>query len=180
MKRIFKFLAVLLAMVLVAGSVPARSVSAASTVSVKAPKKAIFVGGCTGTKASGKKANYKSTLKVKSLLTGFDADNMTLKLTSSDKKIASVSNKTYKVKAVAPGTATITVKVYKKTDKKTPIVTSSFEVTVKKNASDADLTYKGITDGATYTVGQKLTVQLPKGTDTDKRRLTSANDNAAV
>ncbi len=180
MKRIFKFLAVLLAMVLVAGSVPASSVSAASTVSVKAPKKAIFVGGCTGTKASGKKASYKSTLKVKSLLTGFDADNMTLKLTSSDKKIASVSNKTYKVKAVAPGTATITVKVYKKTDKKTPIVTSSFEVTVKKNASDADLTYKGITNGATYTVGQKLTVQLPKGTDTDKRRLTSANANAEV
>ncbi len=180
MKRFFKLLAVLLAMVLVAGALPERSVSAATTVSVKAPSKAIFVGGCTGTKASGKKASYKSTLKVKSLLTGFDADTMTLKLTTSDKKIASVSNKTYKVKAVAPGTATITVKVYNKTDKKKPITTSSFEVTVKKNASASDLTYKGITAGETYTVGQSLTVSLPKGTDTDKRRLTSANDNATV
>ena len=167
-------------MVLVAGALPERSVSAATTVSVKAPSKAIFVGGCTGTKASGKKASYKSTLKVKSLLTGFDADTMTLKLTTSDKKIASVSNKTYKVKAVAPGKATITVKVYKNTDKKTPITTSSFEVTVKKNASASDLTIKGITAGETYTVGQSLTVSLPKGTDTDKRRLTSANDNATV
>ena len=180
MKRFFKSLAILLAMVLVAGAFPGTAVSAASTVSVKAPTKALYVGGCTGTKANGKKAGNKATLKVKSLLKGFDADKMTLKLTSSDKKIASVSNKTYKVKAVAPGTATITVKVYNKTDKKKAIATSSFEVTVKKNASASDLTIKGITAGETYTVGQSLTVELPKGKDTDKRRLTSANDNATV
>ncbi len=180
MKKIYRLLAILIAMVLVAGTLPEVSVSAATTVSVKAPKKALFVGGCTGTKASGKKAGYKSTLKVKSLLTGFDADTMTVKLSTSDKKIASVSNKTAKVKAVGVGTATITVKIYNKTNTKKAISTGSFDVTVKRNAKDADLTYKGITNGETYTVGQSLTVTLPKGTDTDKRRLTAVSKNVTV
>ncbi len=173
MKKIFRALAVMLVLTMFVGVVP---VSAASAkVSLRAPSKAIFVGGCKAAKANGTKASFKSYLKVTSLLTNYDSKTMTLKLTTSNKKIASVSNKTFKVTAKAPGTATIGVKVYKGTSK-TPILNTSFNVTVKRNAAASDITVKGITSGSTYKVGDSVTVSLPKGKDCDKRRLTGSSN----
>ena len=184
MKKFLKSIALLLTAALVVGTanIPA---SAAATVKVKNPTKAIYVGGCTGTKASGTKAKNKSYFKVTSLLTGYDSSKMLVKLSTSDKSIASVSNKSLKVTAKGIGTAEITVKVYsgKKAKAANLITSSTFDVTVKKNATEDTITYTGITNGATYKVGDKITVNVPKATkekkDNDYRRLISNTPDIA-
>ncbi len=172
MKRFLKFVAALLAMTLIIGTVP---VMAAASFTYKTPR-ALFVGGCKGTKSSGKKATYKSYVKATKLVEGFDSKTMTLKVKSSDTSVASVSKT--KITAKKPGKATVTITVYDSKGKQ--LDSGSVVITVKKNASASDLTYKGITNGATYNTGDKVTVSLPLGTDTDKRRLTAKTNNITV
>ena len=88
MKRFLKFLATLLAMTLIIGTVP---VSAASGLTFKNPSKAIYVGKCTGTKSNGKKAKNKTYCKATSLVEGYDSKTMSLKVTSSDKSIVTAN-----------------------------------------------------------------------------------------
>ncbi len=183
MKKFLKSIALLLTAALVVGTanIPA---SAAATVKVKNPSKAIYVGGCTGTKANGTAAKNKSYLKVTSLLTGYDSSTMLVKLSTSDKSIASVNNKKLRVYAKGIGTAEITVKVYKgKKAKAANLITeAAFDVTVKKNATTETISYSGIKDGSTYKVGEKVTVTVPKakGKDNDYRRLVAKSDNVKV
>lgn len=176
MKKFFKMLALVLALTLVIGTVP---VSAATEVTLKKATKILFVGGCTGAKSTGKKAPYYSYAKLAKLLNNFDSETMKVRATSDNTAVVKTS--TTRITAVATGTANITLKVYKGTVKtKNLINTFTVKVTVKKNAAASDLTCKGITDGASFEVGDVVTVSLPKGTDTDKRRLTCSSADVTI
>ena len=111
MKKVTKVLALVLALVLVIGAIP---VQAASSVSLKKSYKIIYLGGCIGKKANGKKASYYSFLKVKKFVTNFDSETMDIKLESEDSSIASVSNKTAKITAKKRGTTEVIVTVRNK------------------------------------------------------------------
>ena len=91
MKKAVKLLAAVLALVLVIGAIP---VQAASTISFKKSSKILYLGGCIGKKANGKKAKYYSFLKVKNNLKGFNSKTMDIKLESEDTSVCTVSNKT--------------------------------------------------------------------------------------
>lgn len=176
MKKLFKMLAVVLALTLIIGTIPA---SAATEVTLKKTTKTLYLGGCTGAKTSGKKAPYYATATLKKLLNGFDSETMKVRATSDNEKV--VATTTSKLSAVATGTANVTLKVYKGSVKDANLInTFSIKVTVKKNASASDLTVSGITDGSTFEPGKSVTVSLPKGTDTDKRRLTVKSGDVTV
>jgi len=174
MRKTFKLLAALLCMVLVLGTIPVQAASTAP--SLKKSSKILYLGGCTGSKANGKKASYYSFLKVKKVLKNFDSKTMDLKLESGDKDVCTVSNKTYKVFAKGRGTATVTVTVREKATEKV-IMAKEIKITVKKNAAD-DFKITGIEDGKEYKVGDVITVKMPRTEDDDYRRLTCSDDDA--
>lgn len=175
MKKVTKVLALVLALVLVIGVVP---VQAASSVSLKKSSKVLYLGGCIGKKANGKKASYYSFLKVKKFLKNFDSKTMDVKLESEDPSIASVSNKTAKITAKKRGTTEVIVTVRNKKTEQT-LMSKSLEIVVKKN-SDKNFEVSGITDGKEYKVGDKITVKMPRTNDDDYRRLTCSSSDVKL
>lgn len=177
MKKLFKVISALLIAIMIFQSVP---VSAKTKLSLTKTARTLYVGGCKGAKASGKKAPYYSFLKVRKIVKNFSTETMDIKLSSSDKAVASTSNSTDKIKAVSMGTADVTVKVYSKRTKKV-IFTDTIKITVKKNSNDETFTVKGLTDGATYAAGEKAAVTLSrKNIDTDKRSLTCDSSDVLI
>lgn len=175
MKKVTKVLALVLALVLVIGAIP---VQAASSVSLKKSSKIIYLGGCIGKKANGKKASYYSFLKVKKFVTNFDSETMDIKLESEDSSIASVSNKTAKITAKKRGTTEVIVTVRNKKTEQI-IKAMPLEIIVKKN-SDKDFEVSGIADGKEYKVGDKITVKMPRTNDDDYRRLTCSSSDVKL
>lgn len=174
MKKVFKFLAVILALTLVFGTI---QVSAAE-LSLKKTSKTLFVDGCTGTKANGTKAKYYSKVKLSGLVSGYDSKTMQLKYSTSDSSIVRVS-KGYAI-AQGLGTATVTIKVNSKSTEKN-LLTKTVKITVKKNATSSTLQVSGISYGAEYEVGQTITVKMPRtGTDTDLRALSCDSSDVVL
>ena len=175
MKRAVKLLALVLALVLVIGAIP---VQAAEKISLKKSSKILYLGGCVGKKANGKKASYYSFVKIKKLLKGFDSKTMDVKLESEDPSIVSVSNKTCKATAKKRGETEVVIIVRNKKDE-TTIATKILSVTVKKNA-DKNFEVSGIADGKEYKVGDSITVKMPRTADDDYRRLTCSSSNVTL
>lgn len=175
MKKVMKLLAVVLCLVLVIGAIP---VQAAETISLKKSSKILYLGGCVGKKANGKKASYYSFVKIKKLLKGFDSKTMDVKLESEDPSIVSVSNKTCKATAKKRGETEVVIIVRNKKDE-TTIATKILSVTVKKNA-DKNFEVSGIADGKEYKVGDSITVKMPRTADDDYRRLTCSSSNVTL
>lgn len=188
MKKFFRALALLLALVLVIGTIP---VSAAASdfeiVGDKDGKKIIYLGNAQGEKTNEDgtttKCPSKDRYKLSKLVQGFDPDTMDIKLVSEDKTIATTSNKYDRVYAKGIGTTKVDIIIYNKsTDEE--ITRLSIKVQVKKNA-DAVKYSVAEADGTEVKVSeQKLGVAIPytftltrrdaEGnlTDTDKRSLT--------
>ncbi|MCR5829845.1 MAG: hypothetical protein K6F93_05785 [Lachnospiraceae bacterium] len=179
MKRITKVLAIVLALVLAFGSIPASAAS--GDLSLTKTKKTIFADGCKGTTVAGKVAKYYSYANIKKIVKNFDSSTMDIKLESSDSSIATTDDKKDRVNAVAPGKAAITVNVF---DKKTSdlLFSKSIVVTVKKNATKDSLIVSGIKDGDKFKVKDSVTVKLTRksGVDTDLRRLVSSGDGVSI
>ena len=175
MKKVTKVLALVLALVLVIGAIP---VQAADKISFKKSSKVLYLGGCIGKKANGKKAKYYSFLKVKNNLKGFDSKTMDVKLEADDESIVSVSNKTAKITAKKRGTTDVTVTVRNKKTEQT-LFAKNLEITVKKN-SDKNFEVSGIADGKEYKVGDKITVKMPRTNDDDYRRLTCSSSDVKL
>lgn len=176
MKRLFKMLAVVLAMTLVIGTIP---VSAASNeLALKKTSKTLYLGGCKGAKANGKAAPYYSYARLTKLFNNL-SDNMKVRATSSNTNV--VSTTTTRINAVGTGTADITLSVYKDSVRKANLIKQfTIKVTVKKNATDSDVTFKGISDGKSFKVGDSVTISLPKAKDSDNRRLICDNKDANI
>ena len=179
MKRFYKVLAVVLALILVVGVVPASAAS--SDLSLTKTKKTIFVDGCRGTTAAGKEAKYYSYAGIKKIVKNFDSKTMDIKLDSSDPSVVSTDDKKDRVNAVAPGKAAVTVNVFKKKGSEL-LFSKSIVVTVKKNATAKTLLVNGIKDGDKFKVKDSVTVSLTRksGSDTDLRRLTASGDGVTI
>ncbi len=179
MKRFSKVLAIVLALVLAVGVVPASA--ATGDLSLTKTKKTIFADGCKGTTAEGKIAKYYDYAGIKKLVKNFKSKTMDIKLESSDTSVASTDNKKDRVNAVAPGKATVTVSVYNKKTSEL-LFEGKVAVTVKKNATTSTLLINGIKDGQAFKVNDtaKVTLTRKSGTDTDLRRLTCSSDDVTI
>ena len=135
MKKFFKALALVLALTLVVGTIPASA--AEYEFSLAKEKKIIYLGGAQGEKevdGATVKCGTKSRYKISKLVNGFDPATMDIKLESSDPSIVKTSNAKDKVYAKSIGTADVKIFVYdKETDKQLKDLT--VKVQVKKNAT---------------------------------------------
>ncbi len=188
MKKFFKALALVLALVLVIGAIPA---SAATTFTMKKDVKRVYLGGAQGKKADGTQCKTSSKYRISKLINGFDPATMTLKLESSDKSIVKTNNSKRKVYGKKIGSATVSIAVY---DKESDILLSdsslSVKIEVKKNADPAGVTFyvldangNPVDPTAKYALNTAYTVVISRKDangnliDTDKRSIvcTSAN-----
>jgi len=115
MKKFFKALALVLALTLVVGTIPASA--AEYEFSLKKEKKIIYLGGASGEKevdGATVKCGTKSRYNISKLVNGFDPETMDIKLESSDKSIVKTSNAKDKVYAKSIGTADVKIYVYDK------------------------------------------------------------------
>ncbi|MBQ5933476.1 MAG: hypothetical protein IJL55_07225 [Lachnospiraceae bacterium] len=192
MKKFFKALALVLALTLVVGTIPASA--AELDFSLKKEKKIIYLGGASGEKeVDGEtiKCGTKSRYKVSKLVNGFDPETMDIQLESSDKSIVKTSNAKDKVYAKAIGTADVTIYVIdKETDKQLKDLT--LKVQVKKNAAavtaiitDAEGNLVDLT-ATKAGVNVPYIVTLPRKdmtgafVDTDYRTLTAADESVQI
>lgn len=179
MKKFFKALAVVLALTLVIGTIPASA--ADSDLSLKKASKILYIGGAKGTKADGTACKTGSACLLSKLVKNFNKDTMTIKVESADKAIAKTTSKSSKVSAVGIGSTTVTVSVFDSDDIK--IFEKDIKVTVKKNAEAVAVNSDALASGKVG-VNTPYTVVLPrkadgKFVDTDGRNLT-ANDDSVV
>ena len=164
MRKFFKSLAVLLALVLIVGVIPA---AAADSLSMQ-KEKVLYLDGSKGAKEDGTKCKTSYKKLVANMIKGFDKDTMSVVLSSADKDIVKTS-KAGRIFAKSLGTTTVTVTVYNADE--TEIFKQDLKVIVKKNATDVTVT--GIADGDSFKVGQTVDITLPRaGVDTDARELT--------
>ena len=192
MKKFFKALALVLALTLVVGTIPASA--ADLDFSLKKEKKIIYLGGASGEKevdGATVKCGTKSRYKVSKLVNGFDPETMDIKLESADKSIVKTSNAKDKVYAKSIGKTDVTIFIYdKETDKQ--LKTLTLKVQVKKNAT-APLAFV-ITDADGKPVDLTATkagvnvpyiVTLPrkadgKFVDTDNRVLSCTDESVKI
>ena len=168
MRKLFKSLAVLLALILTVGVVPESANAASDPVLSMADDKILYLDGSKGVKESdGSTCSVSYKKKVTNMIIGYDFDKMSVSLKSSDTDIVRISKKEYIV-AESVGKATVTVTVYN--EKKKKIFKHDLLVNVKKNADR--VLYEGIRDNDVVRVGQTLEISLPtNGKDTDRREL---------
>jgi hypothetical protein len=186
MKKFFKALALVLALVLVIGAIPA---SAATNFSLKKDTKIVYLGGAQGLKEDGTKCATTSKYRISKLINGFDAETMYLKLESSDVTVVKTKDSKRKVYGKSIGEATVTVYIY---DKESDALLDTLQPTVKvkKNATTIQYAVKDANDGLVdptekFGLNTPYTVILSrkdadgKLTDTDYRAITCVSDNKA-
>ena len=168
MKKFFKSLAVLLALIMITSAIPENAQAASSPVLSMADDKILYLDGAKGVKESdGSTCGISFKKKVPNMIVGYDFDKMSISLKSSDTEVVRISKKEYIV-AESIGKATVTVTVYNRNKKK--IFKKDLLVNVKKNADR--VLYEGIKDNDVVRVGQTLEISLPtNGKDTDHREL---------
>ena len=189
MKKFFKALALVLALVLVIGAIPA---SAATTFSMKKDVKRVYLGGAQGKKADGTQCKTSSKYRISKLINGFDAATMYLKLESSDKTIVKTNDSKRKVYGKKIGSATVKISVY---DKETGILLDGSDslvatIEVKKNADPTivipqifDANNVAVDPTAKFALNTPYTVIISRKDaagnllDTDKRSIVCVSDN---
>ena len=205
MKKFFKALALLLALVLVIGSIPVAAAEQGDfALKGKVNKKTnlhqkiIYIGGANGVKddEAGTVCKTGAWANVAKLVTGFDADTMYIELESSDKDIVRTESgkkmadeDKYWIKSKGVGSATVTVKLFRESDDFL-LFNDDLMVTVKKNADEVkyqildsegnDVTEQKLGANTDYTV--KLTRLNEEGAqiDTDLRCLEGDKDAVEI
>ncbi|MCR5521603.1 MAG: hypothetical protein K6F44_06795, partial [Lachnospiraceae bacterium] len=141
MRKFFKSLAVLMALTLIVGVIPASAEG--EDLSLKS-EKILYIGGSQGKKADGAKCKTSYKKLVANMIEGFDKDTMNVDLESADETIVKTS-KAGRIFAKGIGTTTVTVTVYGSDDSK--LLKQDLKVTVKKNATADTFTVDGIAEG---------------------------------
>lgn len=188
MKKIFKALALILALTLVIGAIPVSAAESTTGLSLKSKKRSLYIDGSKGLKEDGTQCKAGAEYKVTKLIKGYDSKTMTVALKSS--KPAVVSTKGKKIIAESLGKATVTISVKSKTG--TILDTLKLKVKVKKNAKDI-VAYVTDVDGNLIAPGDKLGLNTPyvvtltrkdaatgKQVDTDYRSLTCSDDSVTI
>lgn len=164
MKKFFKSLAVVLALVLVVGAIPA---SAAEKATLTKTSKIIYVGGSEQSKTKSY-YNVAKAVKGNGVVTlESEGDDIYFHIGTT----AKTASKVYAQNWSKLGACDVTVLV---DDEEI----GTIKINVKKNATD--LTVDGIADGAEFTVGDEVLVKLPafKGDerqDTDLRAIAESD-----
>ena len=191
MKKFFKALALVLALTLVIGTIPAAAADAA--YSLKWTEKKIYLGEKMGFKldADGNKVFYKGVSKVsyakaiKGIASKDEAKEKNVTAKSTDETIVSTHNTAKKIVAEAIGEATVTYYV-------DGVEIGSIKYIVKKTAADTirfgagSETVERLHEDGKVIIGKEYNVSLPwteegEQVDTNKRRLTVTDkDGKAV
>ena len=183
MKKFFKALALVLALVLVIGTIPASAAASSFKLTGdKDGKKIIYLGGSNGEDKEGKKCSAKNYFDFTTHIEGFDAETMDIKLKAKDDTIVSTWNKSDRVYAKKIGKTVVTVYIYDSETGKLLDSSLKVPIQVKKNAESIeyivknaegdvveDLTEKKLGVNTEYTF--TLTRRDAEGnvTDTDNR-----------
>ncbi len=139
MKKFFKALALVLALTLVIGTIPASAAIAKFTLKNKDGVKILYIGGSKGAKADDSAVcKTKSKFTVTKWINGFDAETMDLKLKTADKTIASKNNKYDRVYAKGIGKVKVDLYIYEKETGRQLGTITNFKVKVKKNVEATD------------------------------------------
>jgi len=138
----------------------AKTAAAEKKLSLTKTAKTLYLGGCRGKKANGTKAKYYSLTNVAGMLSGYDPGTMSVKLSSADKSIASVSSKKARIYAKGIGETVVTLTVKDKISKKT-LLGDEIRISVKKSATEDTLYVQGIEDGDEFCVGESVSIVLP-------------------
>jgi hypothetical protein len=195
MKKFFKALALVLALVLVIGSLPVMAATDFSLTDDKDGKKIIYIGGANGVDEDGKQCGTKKYYDFTKHIAGFDAETMDLRLKAKDESIVSTKNGSDRVYAKAIGTTDLDIDVYdKEEDRK--LGTVKIKVQVKKNADLASFSNIYVFDpqgepvldmNKKFGVGQPYVVVLSRKDpvtgaqlDTDMRILTCNDENVVI
>ena len=196
MKKFFKALALVLALTLVIGTIPA---SAAIEFSFRNGKnsKVLYLDGAKGTKkdADGNiiKCKTKDSYVLSNFIENFDKTTMKSVLESSNPDVVAIeAGHPHTVVAKSIGNADVTIKILDK-DSDTDIGTLKVKVYVKKNATTIGCIVKDaegnvIEDVANYkfATGTDYIVTLTRKdadgnyVDTDKRSLTCDSDKVSI
>jgi hypothetical protein len=197
MKKFFKALALVLALVLVIGSLPVAAAEGDySLANDKDNKKVIYIGGSIGESVDGKQCTSKNYYDFTKHVNNFDEETMDLKFDKiSDDSIISLKDGSDRVYAKKIGLATVTIGVY---DKETGKKKGEFDVKVqvKKNAEALNYAvFAGEVSPENLIVDptQKFGVNTPyivvltrkdpttgALVDTDQRILTCDNENVVI
>ncbi len=185
MKKFFRALALVLALVLVIGTIPA---SAAETTDLKLKKKTkiIYLKGSQGLAEDGTtKCKTPSRYKVSKLVKGFDAKKMDITLKSADKSIVKVSSK--KDKIYAKGLGTTTVEIFVNNLDGQQLADFKLKVRVKKSATEiGDFAVTDAEGNAVDLTANKAGLNQPyfvtfvHEKDTDYRDLAAADESVTV
>lgn len=158
MKKFFRTLALVLALTLVIGTIPAAAADEVKPLT----KKTLYIGGAQGTNADGKQSTYKAKValyKLAGYKTKADAEGVAISAVAADEKVRVTKSYVY---AEELGKTNVTLTV--------DGVESSVAITVKKNAEAVKVV--GLEEGEVV-VGTTVEFSLPrKGSDTDARRVT--------
>ncbi|MBO4415561.1 MAG: hypothetical protein J5824_06215 [Lachnospiraceae bacterium] len=180
MKKLFKVLAIALAMILSVSIAQPVGTKAASKPKLNAKKKTVYVGGSS---VYSKYKNGYTTIKVYKRPKQYTVD-----WTSSDPNVIKIEPQgKYKctVTALVPGTATVTAEVIDKTKTPNTKYTLTCKITVKANCAAVDITPStvdeleiGETISLTGTMYNKAGKALVKGVSvTDTIKWASSDEN---
>ncbi|MCR5330868.1 MAG: hypothetical protein K6E62_06730 [Lachnospiraceae bacterium] len=174
MKKFFKALALVLALTLVIGTIPA---AAAEDYTMKYKTKKLYVGTARGYKVEKDEkvySKYLSKISFAKAIVGIDskAEAIEKKVTakSSDETVIKVQKSKARVKAVGIGQATVTYYVG-------GALVGSIDYTVKKTANDGTVWLnRALADTESVVIGKAYEVSAPRSidkitVDTDERRL---------
>jgi hypothetical protein len=181
MKKFFKALALVLALTLVIGTIPA---AAADTAIKAVEKKTLYVGGTKGVDNNGKQSTYKAKVTYAKLLgiTKKEAKKLKVTAVSSNDEIVKANDKTRRIRAYGIGTVTVTLTADGKTyDVAVTAKKSADEVVFGRDwANVAELDY-----AVEAELNKEYTVSVPQSKagvkiDTDERRLVADDDSVII
>lgn len=186
MKKFFRALALVLALVLVIGTIPASAAEGTSDIKLKKKTKIIYLKGSQGLAEDGTtKCKTPSRYKVSKLVKGFDAKKMDITLKSADKSIVKTSSK--KDKIYAKGLGTTTVEIFVNNLDGQQLADLKLKVRVKKSATEiGDFAVTDAEGNAVDLTANKAGLNQPyfvtfvHEKDTDYRDLAAADESVTV
>ena len=185
MKKFFRALALVLALVLVIGTIPASAAEGTSDIKLKKKTKIIYLKGSQGIAEDGTKCKTPSRYKVSKLVKGFDSKKMDITLKSADKSIVKTSSK--KDKIYAKGLGTTTVEIFVNNLDGQQLADLKLKVRVKKSATEiGDFAVTDAEGNAVDLTANKAGLNQPyfvtfvHEKDTDYRDLAAADESVTV
>ncbi len=186
MKKFFRALALVLALVLVIGTIPASAAEGTSDIKLKKKTKIIYLKGSQGLAEDGTtKCKTPSRYKVSKLVKGFDSKKMDITLKSADKSIVKTSSK--KDKIYAKGLGTTTVEIFVNNLDGQQLADLKLKVRVKKSATEiGDFAVTDAEGNAVDLTANKAGLNQPyfvtfvHEKDTDYRDLAAADESVTV